>query len=57
MTDSLFDPKPLREARTLLAEPVRADSLVALTGAAALFAASALALVVVVISLPTPWPT
>ena len=56
MADSPFDPRPLRQARALLADPVRSESLLPLTAAAALFAASALGLVVLVISLPSPWP-
>jgi hypothetical protein len=57
MVDSPFDPTPLRRAKVLLAEPLRRDSLIGLTAAAAFFAAAALTLVIVVISLPSPWPT
>jgi hypothetical protein len=57
MSDSRFDPVSLRRARGLLAPPpARAQSLAALTGAAAFFAVSAMALAVTVVMLPTPWP-
>jgi hypothetical protein len=56
MADSPFDAGQLRRARELLAEPPRDDSLIGLTAAAVCFAGAALALVAVVISLPSPWP-
>ena len=55
-TDSPFDPRPLREARAMLAAPSRADGLGGLAAAAAFFAAAALALAVTVVLMPTPWP-
>ena len=54
--DSTFDPKPLRRARGLLAEPPAAEGLGGLAAAAAFFAISALALAVTVVLMPTPWP-
>jgi hypothetical protein len=54
--DSPFDPRPLREARTMLAPPSRTDGLGGLAGAAAFFALAALALATTVVMLPTPWP-
>jgi hypothetical protein len=56
MADSPFDPKPLRQARVLLAEPQSPDGMGGLTAAAAFFAVSALALAVTVVMMPTPWP-
>ena len=56
-TDSPFDPKPLRQARAMLAEPSRADGLGGLAAAAAFFAVAALALATTVVMMPTPWPT
>jgi len=55
-TDSPFDPKPLRQARAMLAEPSRADGLGGLAAAAAFFAVAALALATTVVMMPTPWP-
>jgi len=55
-TDSPFDPRPLREARAILAEPSRADGLGGLAAAAAFFAVAALALATTVVMMPTPWP-
>jgi hypothetical protein len=56
MADSPFDPKPLREARVLLAAPETGQGIGGLTAAAAFFAVSALALAVTVVLMPTPWP-
>jgi hypothetical protein len=57
MADSPFNPVSLRRARALLAAPpARSHSLAALTGAAAFFAVSAIALAATVVMLPTPWP-
>jgi hypothetical protein len=56
LSDSSFDPNPLRRARELLATPVRPEPLAAVAAAAALFAVSALALATIVVMLPTPWP-
>ncbi|MFI4935892.1 MAG: hypothetical protein ACHP7N_14825 [Caulobacterales bacterium] len=50
--DSLAEPKVLRQARTLLAEPPRAESAASLAAAAAFFALSALALVATVLLIP-----
>jgi hypothetical protein len=57
MADSRFDPHSLRRARALLtAPPARTQSLAAVTGAAAFFAVTAMALAMTVVMLPTPWP-
>ena len=58
MAESFFDPRNLHRVRDLLEAPQRRrDGVAGVLAAAALFAASALALVLVVISLPSPWPT
>jgi len=58
MADSLFDPRPLRQARALLAPPpIRSQSLRSVALSAALFAVCALGLVALVVALPSPWPT
>jgi hypothetical protein len=56
MADSPFDPKPLRQARVMLAPPEAGGGMGGLTAAAALFAISALALALTVVTMPTPWP-
>jgi hypothetical protein len=56
MADSSLDPKPLRQARVLLATPETSSGMGGLTAAAAFFAVSALALAVTVVMMPTPWP-
>jgi hypothetical protein len=57
MTDSRFDSTPVRRARALLAAPpAPAESFVALTAAAGLFATAAMALAFAVVMMPTPWP-
>jgi len=58
MADSPFDPSPLQQARALLAPPTpRGESLRSVLLSAALFAVTALALVALVVSSPSPWPT
>jgi len=58
VSDSQISAARLREARALLAAPAaRAESLAAVTAAAAFFAISALALAFAVVMMPTPWPT
>jgi hypothetical protein len=55
-TDSPLDPKPLRQARVLLAEPSQSEGIGGMAAAAAFFAISAMALAVTVVLMPTPWP-
>jgi hypothetical protein len=56
-SDSIFDPRRLREARALLAPPpVITQGVGGLAAAAAFFAIAALALAVTVVMMPTPWP-
>jgi hypothetical protein len=58
MADSHFDPRPLRQARALLAPPpVHSPGLRSVALSAALFAVSALCLVALVVATPSPWPT
>ncbi len=56
MADSPFDPKPLRQARVLLAELAQSEGIGGMAAAAAFFAISAMALAMTVALMPTPWP-
>ena len=57
MAESFFDPRNLHRARALLAAPERRPGVAGILAAAAVFAVSALGLMMLVISLPSPWPT
>ncbi|HTX50064.1 MAG TPA: hypothetical protein VME40_11825 [Caulobacteraceae bacterium] len=58
MSDPHFDPRPLRQARALLAPPpAPSPSLRSVALSAALFAICALCLVALVVATPSPWPT
>jgi hypothetical protein len=53
--DSPIDSRRLSQARALLAEPRRGESLAAVAAAAVFFTVSALALAFTVITLPPHW--
>jgi hypothetical protein len=56
MSDSSFDPTRLREARALMTGSGEARGVGGVAAAAAFFAISALALAVIVVLSPAPWP-
>ena len=55
LSDSPIDPRPLKQAKALLAETDRPESMATVAAAAVLFAVSALALAVTVIAIPPHW--
>jgi hypothetical protein len=55
LSDSPIDPRPLQRAKALLAQTERSESVASVAAAAVLFAVSALALAVTVVTLPPHW--
>jgi hypothetical protein len=55
LSDSPLDPRPLKRANALLAQTERSESVAPVVAAAVLFAISALALAVTVVTLPPHW--
>jgi hypothetical protein len=55
LSDSPIDPRPLQRAKALLAQTERSESVAPVAAAAVLFAVSALALAVTVVTIPPHW--
>ena len=55
LSDSPIDPRPLKRAKALLAESERVESIAPVAAAAVLFAVSALALAITVVTIPPHW--
>lgn len=55
LSDSPIDPRPLKRAKALLDASERTESVAPVAAAAVLFALSALALAITVVTIPPHW--